>query len=168
MPKVVSEIVEVCVFRNRKGTIEYLLLRRADLEKIYPGIWQIATGRIRKKETALKTAVRELKEETGLRAKRIWHVPYIPSFMDPLRDVIHLAAVFAVEVDSDDEVILSKEHQDFKWMTFHRGLAKLPLPGQKQILICVEEYISSNVDASSLWSIKNYVLKGKIHKLTPS
>ena len=65
MARVVSEIVDVYVFRRRDPCVDYLLLRRSEVE-VLPGTWQAVHGRIRPGETAPQTALRELSEETGL------------------------------------------------------------------------------------------------------
>jgi len=72
---ILSQIVEVCIFRWIAGEPQYLLLQRADDEELYPDIWQIVTGSIKKNESTDKAALRELEEETGLCLKRFWTVP---------------------------------------------------------------------------------------------
>lgn len=61
----VSSLV-VCVRKN-KGATQYLLQQR--LKHPYFGFYGFVTGKIRWGETALETAQRELKEETGLGAE---------------------------------------------------------------------------------------------------
>ena len=107
MPNIASTIVEVCVFRiPQSGTNrhEYLLLHRAENDRIYPGIWQLVSGSIEPGETATQAALRELREETKLRPKRFWVVPLVNSFYVPSEDVLHFTTVFAAEANVGEEV----------------------------------------------------------------
>ncbi len=56
MASVVSNMVEVCVFRIRGDRGEVLLLRRAKGEALYPGLWQLVTGGVLEGETSLHAA----------------------------------------------------------------------------------------------------------------
>jgi len=69
-------MIEAHIFCKKKNGIEFLLLKRNEKE-IYPGLWQMVTGKIRKGEKAYKTALREIKEETGLKPKRFWVTPNV-------------------------------------------------------------------------------------------
>lgn len=60
--------VLLAVERRRDGRTEYLFQER--LKQPYFGYWGLPSGKIRWGETILETALRELKEETGLEADR--------------------------------------------------------------------------------------------------
>ena len=92
--------MEVCVFRVLNAEAQFLVLQRAQDEKLYPGLWQIVTGTMKKNESALKAAMRELKEETSVPPKRCWTIPYVDTYFDLTKDTIQLVPVFAVELDS--------------------------------------------------------------------
>ena len=62
MPSVMTDQIEVHVFRRRRGKAEFLLLRRAP-DRTLGGIWQPVTGGIEKRETAWRAAAREVFEE---------------------------------------------------------------------------------------------------------
>ena len=98
MTTVVSRIVEVCVFRFTGNAVEYLLLKRAKGDALYPGIWQWVTGAIMEGEKALDAAFREFRKETGLRGERAWIVPHVTSFYDSVHDCVHLCPLIAVQV----------------------------------------------------------------------
>src|SRR5262245_63547611 len=100
MPSIVSTIVEVCIFRFIGDRPEFLLLKRAPDERLYPGIWQLVTGTIEPGETATQAALREVLEETGFSPRVLWSVPFINSFHDPHLDVINLTTFFAAQVDT--------------------------------------------------------------------
>jgi len=110
MAQIVSNSVQVHIFRRKGTSSEFLLLQRADNIELYPGIWQVVTGWIEENETALEAALREVKEETGLEPIRFWALPYIASFFDTNNDRVCLSPVFAFEAASIAQVHISHEH----------------------------------------------------------
>ncbi len=102
----------VC-YNNNKSDWEFLLLKRS-MDTIYPGTWQGVTGKIELSETPYKTALRELMEETGLIANRLFTVDKVNTFYDSKRDMMNLILVFGAILNTTD-VKLSNEHTEFKW-----------------------------------------------------
>jgi 8-oxo-dGTP pyrophosphatase MutT (NUDIX family) len=154
MPEFRSEIMEIYIFRRSADAPEYLLLQRAHEDRLYPDMWQIITGTLDGKETALQCALRELFEETGLKYNKLWVVPATDSFYDHQRDVVQVMPVFAVEVDGEAEPKLSREHQTFEWLPFDDARKKLVWPGQRSGLEIVHRYITGREAASLLTEIK--------------
>ena len=136
-----------------KNEPHFLVLQRAKEEKLYPGLWQIVTGTMKKHERALKAAIRELKEETGLSPKRCWTIPYVDTYFDLHKDTIHLVPVFAAELDSSSTLHLSSEHQRFEWLRFEDARKRLVWPGQKHSMDIVHEFILGNKEAARLVEI---------------
>ena len=155
MAQVLSEIVEVCVFRRAKRKTEYLLLRRTASDNLYGGIWQIVTGTLNPNESSLDAARRELSEETGVQPKRFWKVPFVDAFLDPKKDAIQLAPVFAAEVPASASVKLSDEHQDLQWLTYAAAKHRLVWPGQREALAIVQKYIVGVESAGELLEMSN-------------
>jgi dihydroneopterin triphosphate diphosphatase len=145
--------VEVCVFRVFNAETHFLVLQRAQEEKLYPGLWQIVTGTMKKNESALKAAMRELKEETGLSPKRCWTIPYVDTYFDLAKDTIQLVPVFAVELDSSTTLHLSSEHQRFEWLRFEDARQKLVWPGQRHSMDIVNEFIIGSKETAQLVEI---------------
>jgi dATP pyrophosphohydrolase len=137
-----------------KNETHFLVLQRAKEEKLFPGLWQIVTGTMKKNESALKAAIRELKEETGLSPKRCWTIPYVDTYFDLIKDTIQLVPVFAAELDSSSLLQLSTEHQRFEWLRFEDARKRLVWPGQKHSMDIVHEYIVGNKEAARLVEIK--------------
>jgi 8-oxo-dGTP pyrophosphatase MutT (NUDIX family) len=150
MPKIRSTVVEVCVFKRRRKTPQYLVLRRSSTEKLYPDIWQIVTGRIRRGENTVKAALRELREETSLPVSRFWTVPLVGSFFDSKEDAIQIYPLFAAEVSTTAEPILSREHQEYKWVTLKRALNLLVWPGHHAAVQTVHSFVVSGREAARL------------------
>lgn len=66
------------------GQILFLALKRSSGNPIYPGLWQAVTGTIEAGETAIECALREVEEETGLKPKEIWTIPFVGTFFRPI------------------------------------------------------------------------------------
>lgn len=153
MPNIVSRIVEVTVFKKTSARPLYLVLRRSDNDRLYPGIRQIVTGMIEPNEGAVQSVLRELKEETGLNAGRLWRLPLVNSFYDPDEDVLQLCPNFAVLVDEKAEPVLSPEHQAFEWCAVERALELLPWTGQRNAVRTVNERFATESEESRLLEI---------------
>ena len=138
---VTSSLVEAHVIREVGNEIEFLLLKRAANEK-YPGVWQMVTGSI-ESETAYQTALREIKEESGLTPKKLWVVPNINSFYSPEKDVIVLIPVFSVLVNRYLNVIISEEHSEYKWFKKEEAIKLLAWPGQRKSVEIIYEYFTN-------------------------
>ncbi len=142
LARIVNEIVEVCVFRMKRNRPQYLLLQRSAGEKLYPNLWQIITGTMKKKETSVRAALRELREETHLMPSHVWTVPFVNLFTDPSKDCVHLIPLFAVEVEASLEPRLSHEHRRYEWLSYPAARKRLVWPGQQQGLAVVHEFIA--------------------------
>ena len=92
---------------------QFLTIKRASNER-YPLIWQCITGGIKNNEKAFEAGIRELKEETGLIANKIWTIDRVNNYYDPKYDAVFLIPIFGIEV-SKKEVLLSSEHIDYYW-----------------------------------------------------
>jgi 8-oxo-dGTP pyrophosphatase MutT (NUDIX family) len=134
VPRLDPSLIEVYAFRRRLGRVEHLVLRRA-AGRTLPGVWQPVTGGLRRGESALRGALRELREETGLRARRLWRLETAIALFDPGRDAVQVVIRFAAEIGAGEPVRLSREHtahrflparaaaQRFLWDTQRDGLA---------------------------------------------
>jgi dATP pyrophosphohydrolase len=153
MPNIVSQIVEVTIFKKHSGRPLFLILRRAEDDRLYPGIWQIVTGMIEEGEETVQAALREVREETGLAPRKLWRLPLVNSFFDPAGDRLHLCPNFAVAVDEDAEPVLSKEHRAAEWCSLERALTLLPWTGQRNAVEMVFERFWNETDEARLLEI---------------
>jgi dATP pyrophosphohydrolase len=154
MPSIQCTIVELCVFKRTSKGPRFLVLKRSSTEKLYPGTWQIITGTVRRSEKAFNAALRELQEETRLKAKRFWIVPTLGSFFDAVSDSVQLCPLFAAEVDSSAEPQLSNEHESYKWAGKGLALDLLVWPGHHEAIRTVREFIVGKKDAGGLTELK--------------
>jgi dATP pyrophosphohydrolase len=104
-------------------------------------------------ENAVKAALRELKEETGLPLKKLWAVPFVDSYYDLSKDAVQLAPVFAVEVNTEPEIHLSSEHQKYKWLKQSEAIECLVWPGQRHVVDIVQDFIAGKKETARLLEI---------------
>ena len=75
MTEVLVRVIDAYVYSYESNKLSFLLLKRSR-KKIYEYLWQGVAGKIEKNELAWQAALRELKEETGLTAKRMFCLLY--------------------------------------------------------------------------------------------
>jgi dATP pyrophosphohydrolase len=144
MASVTVRVVDCYVYRHTDDGLKFLLMKR-NLNKIYEHLWQGVAGKIEDGETAPEAAIRELKEETGLDPVNMFVADHVSRFYEVHGDRVNLVPVFGMEVDSD-EVMLSEEHVDFKWVTIKEALNTLVWNGQKEGIQTVHDMVISDDD----------------------
>ena len=144
MPKVVVRVIDAYVFNRKNKEIRFLLLKRAKT-KIYEHLWQGVAGKIEAGEAAWEAAIRELKEETGFEPVRIFVADHVSKFYEAHGDWVNLVPVFGIEVD-EEEVILSDEHCEFKWVDFNTAHQTLIWSGQKDGIAAIFNMLNSDDD----------------------
>ena len=149
MGEVLVRVIDAYIYHYSKDKLSFLILKRSKT-KIYEHLWQGVAGKIEKGETASQTAIRELKEETGLVPYRMFVADHVSTFYESNFDQVNLVPVFGIEVKSLD-VILSREHCQFKWTTFKQAYDILTWNGQKKGLKVVYEMLNSK-DERIKWS----------------
>jgi dATP pyrophosphohydrolase len=141
--KIISNMIEAHVFREVNNNIEFLLLKRAEKE-IYPGIWQMVTGKIENGETAYQAAIREIMEETGLSIEKLWVVPNVNTFYSHESNVISLLPVFAAKVNEGREIKICDEHSDSCWYKPDEAKQLLAWEGQRHSVDLIQRYHSKD------------------------
>jgi len=76
--------------------------------------WELPGGSLEEGESAYEAAIRELEEETGIRAVRVSPVARA-EFLFAGEANSHLAAVFAVALCGDPKLVESDELNSFHW-----------------------------------------------------
>ena len=85
-------------------------------------------------ETAWQAALREVREETGLRPVTLYSADICEQFYEADRDAISLLPVFVGFVRPGADVQLNAEHNEFRWVTFDEALRMVPFSGQRNVL----------------------------------
>lgn len=152
MANIVSRVVDAYVFQRTGDGLRFLILKRSKT-KLYEHLWQGVAGKIEAGETAPEAAKRELLEETGLKSKSIFVADHVSRFYEGHGDRINLVPVFGMEVDSD-QVKLSLEHCEYKWVTVEEALDHLVWEGQKKGIQVVNKMVLENDDRLKWSTIK--------------
>src|SRR5690606_11405676 len=100
-----------------------LVLRRAEGTRC-TGAWEVVHGRIEGEERPEEAALRELREETGLAAQRLYNVTCHPFYLHRF-GVVQVAVVFAVFADSAVALALGEEHDAGEWVSVDVAMQRL-------------------------------------------
>lgn len=127
-------IEKVCVFifkRTLRG-YEFLMLKRPES---HGGFWQPVTGHMEKGETPLKTAKREVEEETGIKqVAKIVDPDYSYEF-DSDNKKHYKEYLFGFEVPQTTENIeISEEHVNYSWLNAETSKQMLYWPNHVQAI----------------------------------
>jgi dihydroneopterin triphosphate diphosphatase len=153
VPRIVSDIVDVYVFRKSRRRVQFLVLRRRE-DGVLGGLWQSVHGAIEPGETSVETAVRETKEQTGLDPQRIYSADFINQFYDHVKDAIVLAPSFAILVGPTDEPTLGPEYNDYAWCDLEETVARLPWSGQRWAARHIFDVIAVGGEESEFHAIR--------------
>ncbi len=138
-------MIEAHIFREVKNGLEFLLLKRNE-NQIYPGLWQMVTGKMKDGETAHQTALREIKEETSLKPSKLWVVPNVDSFYSHENNYISMMPVFAALVDNNSSCKISDEHCDYKWVNPEEAKKLLAWVGQRTSVDIITQYFTKEIN----------------------
>jgi dATP pyrophosphohydrolase len=119
--------VDVMVLRGTGSTLRVLCLRRGPGGRS-PGTWEGVHAHIDEGETPVETAVRELKEEAGVDALRLYNLSRVEAFYRHTINEVVLVPVFVALVADDAEVQLSDEHDEFEWLAPEAAMARMTWP----------------------------------------
>lgn len=139
--------VDVYPIRRTSGNWEALVLRRAANTRC-TGAWETVHGRIESDERPERAALRELREETGLTAQRLYNVAVQPFYLHQWGEVT-LAVAFAAVVEGDTPVALSEEHDRADWLPVPDAIDRYAWPRSKTALAEIA-YLLRNGDAGAL------------------
>tara|TARA_B100000614_G_scaffold40241_2_gene33006 strand:+ start:2753 stop:3214 length:462 start_codon:yes stop_codon:yes gene_type:complete len=142
MNNIIVRVIDCHIVFMNDSKFEFLMLKRSD-NKIYPRIWQGVTGKIKKYEVPKHAAIRELKEETGLKPENLWTVDTVNYFYDAKNNTMNLIPVFGVQVLSKN-VVLSNEHSEYKWCNFNDAINLLTWEQQKKGLQVFNDMLKKN------------------------
>ena len=151
MTDIVVRVIDCHITYLGEDEPKFLMLKRSQ-QKIYPGIWQCVTGKIKPREKPIQTAIRELTEETGLSPVNTWTVDQVNNFYESKADRMNLIPIFGVEVDSLI-VKLSDEHCDYKWCELEEAISLFTWTQQENGLLAFHEMLTSQTKKLPLLKI---------------
>ena len=125
-------VVDVYVVRPYRESWLVLVLQRS-LTTRCPTAWETVHGRVEPGERPEDAALRELREETGLAAERLYNVTVQPFYLHSF-GAVQMAVVFAVFVREPASVILGPEHQQHAWLSVAEAAKRFVWPREREAL----------------------------------
>ena len=134
------------IFKKENNTIKYLLLNY-DYKSQYLGF---PRGGIEQGESEKQAALREIKEETSLDIE----------FIDGFREQVHWfyrkdgqtvskRLVLFLARARNENVILSREHVGYEWLTFEEAIDRLDFENSRKVLRKAQDFLF-NLERNSL------------------
>lgn len=120
---------------------EYLLLD-------YGRHWDYAKGHVEQGEDDLTAAIRELREETGIRdVEAIDGFKHtIEYFFRSKRDgLIRKRVIFFLGRTSSADVTLSHEHVGFAFLPYEQAMKRLTYPSARKVLEAAEAFLATKL-----------------------
>ena len=130
-------LVDVLVLRGTESNLECLVLHRAVGGRC-PGSWEAVHGHVEDGERPHEAALRELQEETGLAARKLYNLSRVETFYLHRRDELAFVAVFVAFVDADAAVQTGPEHDAHEWLPIAGALRRLAWPRERR---CLEDAV---------------------------
>lgn len=152
MPQIVSDIVDVYVFRRLNARVQFLLLQRKR-DVALGQTWQSFHIRIERNETTIEAAYRAVEELAGLRVSAVYSADYVNQFYDDTRDSLVLAPVLAVNVSPQAPVRLDADLRDCAWLDRDEATVRLPFSGQRWAVRHIDEIMSIGHVESELYRL---------------
>lgn len=125
------------VYREKEDMFQILLIRHKN-----GGHWAFPKGHVENQETEEETALREIREETGLRVKLDTAFRHTVSY-SPMPDVMKDVVYFAALADSDTVKPQEEELLDACWEAPGKALEMVTYENDKDILRAFLDYFKS-------------------------
>jgi dihydroneopterin triphosphate diphosphatase len=135
-----KRLIDLYPYRIISMQPEFLLFKRSK-GKIYQDQWRMVGGKAEPGETYWQAALRELKEESGLKPVKFWAIPSVNTFYEHLSDSVHHIPAFAAELSSDATPVLDDEHTTFDWFKVNKAIEVIRWPEQKRLIQLTESIL---------------------------
>ncbi len=152
MTKITTRVIDCWVINRNNSELKFLIMKRK-VGLQYEGIYHCVHGKIEKNETAWQSALRELKEETGLYPSEFFVADFTSNFYEADFDRINLVPVF-VAVVKDKNVKLSKEHDNYDWLTFEEAKNKVAWENHKKAIEIINKMFTTEFPQKKWLKIK--------------
>jgi len=131
------------IFRQEGQKVKYLLLHYES------GHWDFPRGHIERGETEEETALREIREETGIKKLdflpgfRLAHSWFYRKRFDTKTVLSHKTAILFLAETKTHQVKISSEHIGYQWLSFDKALKQLTFDNSKKILEKADKFLHS-------------------------
>jgi 8-oxo-dGTP pyrophosphatase MutT (NUDIX family) len=143
--------VDVWPYRMLEDTPGFLLLHRSG--RSGAPFWQGVSGWIEAGEVPHVTAVRELREETGLEAVELYAVDAVFDLYASRRGTVDAIVPFAALVAAESEPQLSDEHDEWRWEPFAEAVQTVPYEPQRAALRRISADLLERPELAHLYRI---------------
>ena len=133
----------IVVFKEEEDN-KFLILQQVDTKD---DDWSFPKGHSEEGEIPMQTAMRELREETGIIEISILDIPLIREEYEIFHhgeNRLKVNEYFIGIISERKEVILDgKELSAYKWATFEEGLDTFTYPGRREILKIAQKHLEN-------------------------
>jgi 8-oxo-dGTP pyrophosphatase MutT (NUDIX family) len=129
----------IIIYRHAPDGLKYLLIRHPG------GHWDLAKGKLEPGETELQAALRELQEETGITEITFddqFYEKVMYRYGDYRGGVIHKQVGFFLASTLQEKIVLSHEHEDYAWLSFHDAIARVTFDSAQHLLARAHAYLT--------------------------
>ena len=118
------------VFKRQKDSAKYLILHYG------AGHWDFPKGKQEKNENEEQTAIREIREETGIEDIKLLDgfKETIKYFFKKGEETVYKEVVFFLAETHSQEVTLSSEHIGYAWLSYEHAYKKMTFNNSKELL----------------------------------
>lgn len=127
------------VYNVFDGKTKFLLIKHVNGKH-----WAFPKGHVENNETKVETALREIKEETGLDVELDNNFCKMVSYnVNPyvLKDVFYFVA--KIKTDAGQVFLQEEEISEYGWFDFYEALSVLTFQNDKNVLIGAKEYLEN-------------------------
>ncbi|MFZ0565883.1 MAG: NUDIX hydrolase [Chlamydiales bacterium] len=110
-----------------------VLFLKQGTEKVGAGAWGVPGGKLEKDETPEEAALRELFEETAIRLEKPMRLQPLGCLYVQSLSLDFIFYLFEVKLKSIPKVLLSEEHQSYRWVPIQTVYDLNLLSGGNQI-----------------------------------
>jgi 8-oxo-dGTP diphosphatase len=133
MPKNIGKfLVAVGAIVENTNTGKILLLKRSEEKDFSGGIWEYITGRLNQFEEPEDGLRREIREESGIEVEILKPISIYHIFRGEKSAENELVGIMYWCRTASEEIKLSEEHTDFKWIFAKEALEMMEKPGMKR------------------------------------
>lgn len=131
------------IFKKENNQILYFIVRHNTDKYIY---WNFPKGHIEPGESEEETAIREVKEETGMDISFVPGFRQEVSYISPTKDypVDKTVVYFLAKPMSEDIMLADYELRDYQWADYNQALDLLTHNSVKKVLIMARQFIQSS------------------------
>ena len=154
--KLRTNVFDLWVFRRDPDEPRYLvfLTSQAKADKWFSGgrFWQIPGGFFEEDE-AVVDALRRVLAQLAISPKSLWAVEHTYTYYNRRRQNLEIIPVFAAEVESADEVLLTWEHSEYRWATASECTQLMEFRGLLEGLEWTRRYVTEQVTPNPVFRL---------------